>query len=410
MVVYRKCNRGRGQTMHLLVLVVLLATMVLGREDRKKGVAYKGDSAVAETPPRFIGRQTVPVLLQQNEVFSGAIRKSKNSLIDKLKKKGKALIRKGVEIVKCKVGKKINGATKKVGLKTTVFSSSCPKKVKPKPPAKVPEQPPRPVAETSDEGCVICLYTMQKLERVVATTIPGDPVAEGRGQGYSSNDRVIVAGPDATPMAGPEFSVEAVSFLEKSAILNKHYRFQRSMKGGKEKKAASKQKKADSAAKKADSAAKKKADEKAGSAKKKADEKAGSAKKKADEKAGKPKPLPPKAPTIVAKPTTPKCPPGMPFCRKPIFHVGPRATERHIKRLQKLMDEKEMLDKIEDAYGDILEDTPPNYENAVKQLFMHRIQIANQMYHDYSSEDVCVDVHMCDDLLLKTGESAVFRL
>ena len=87
MVVYRKCNRGRGQTMHLLVLVVLLATMVLGREDRKKGVAYKGDSAVAETPPRFIGRQTVPVLLQQNEVFSGAIRKSKNSLIDKLKKK-----------------------------------------------------------------------------------------------------------------------------------------------------------------------------------------------------------------------------------------------------------------------------------------------------------------------------------
>ena len=74
------------------------------------------------------------------------------------------------------------------------------------------------------------------------------------------------------------------------------------------------------------------------------------------------------------------------------------------------MDEKEMLDKIEDAYGDILEDTPPNYENAVKQLFTHRIQIANQMYHDYSSEDVCVDIHMCDDLLLKTGESAVFRL
>merc|ERR1712025_1263076 len=134
---------------------------------------------------------------------------------------------------------------------------------------------------------------MQKLERAVATTTTGDLVAQGPGQGYSSNDRVIVAGPDATPLAGPEFSGEAASFLEKSAILNKHYRFQRSMKGGKEKKAASKQKKADKAAKKAD--------EKAGAAKKKADEKAGAAKKKADEKAGKPKPLPPKAPTIVAK-------------------------------------------------------------------------------------------------------------
>ena len=145
---------------------------------------------------------------------------------------------------------------------------------------KKPQPPPtpRPVRTVSDEGCIVCLYAMEKIDRSVMQVVPGDYQA-GVARPYSSDDKVVIAGPDSLPIPGPGFS-----FLQESSE--------------------------------------------------------------------KPKPQP----TITKRMTG--CPPGMPFCRKPIFRVGRRSNERTLERMKKFQEESEMGHKIDLAIEDILKEIP----------------------------------------------------
>ena len=106
--------------------------------------------------------------------------------------------------------------------------------------------------------------------------------------------------------------------------------------------------------------------------------------------------------------TTSGCPPGMPFCRKPLYRTGRRGVERELARMQKISKQKQVGTDIFDALISTVGSMPPAYHAVIHKLQVRAEQIGVQYVHDYSNEEICVDVGMCFAANLGTAESKVF--
>lgn len=371
-------RNGIFQVSCCLVLLLALALCECGRGEAAVGSRRKGDRvsniehAAAGSMALGNGAKNLLFMQEQESTKSrdhhAARKGGKGQKEKKAPSKVLAFVKKhggrAAAYIKCELGKKL----KKSGW--------CPKKkkripgIKPQPPAK-----PRPVKTVSDESCVVCLYTMEKIDRSIMQVVPGD-YQPGMARPYSSDDKVVIAGPDAMPIPGPGFS-----FLQSKFSVTER-------KGGK----------------------------KGGKSKSK--------KKKGGKGGAPPPPAPPTpaptpAPTPPPKKTTPKpkpragdrmtgCPPGMPFCRKPLFRIGRRSSERTLERMKKFQEESETVQKVDLAIADILKEMPENYHKVINKMDTLSTQIAHEYLHDYTNDDICVDIGFCDPLLLQTTQSSVF--
>ena len=382
-------RNGIFQVSCCLVLLLALALCECGRGEAAVGSRRKGDR-VSNIEPAAAGSVALGngaknlLFMQEQESTKSrdhhAARKGgKGQKEKKAPSKVLAFVKKhggrAAAYIKCELGKKL----KKSGW--------CPRKkripgIKPQPPAK-----PRPVKTVSDEGCVVCLYTMEKIDRSIMQVVPGD-YQPGMARPYSSDDKVVIAGPDAMPIPGPGFS-----FLQSKFSVTER-------KGGKK------------------------------GGKSKAKKKKGGGTPAPAPKTTTPKPKPKPAPTPAPKTTTPKpnrrseppkpkpptsagdrmtgCPPGMPFCRKPLFRIGRRSSERTLERMKKFQEESETVQKVDLAIADILKEMPENYHKVINKMDTLSTQIAHQYLHDYTNDDICVDIGFCDPLLLQTTQSSVF--
>ena len=102
------------------------------------------------------------------------------------------------------------------------------------------------------------------------------------------------------------------------------------------------------------------------------------------------------------------CPPGMPFCRKPLYRTGRRGAAREIARLQNQGKQKALEADLDDGLRKIAGAMPPHFHPIIHNLQVRVAQVANQYLHDYSNEEICVDTSMCFAALLGTAPSKVF--
>jgi len=104
-----------------------------------------------------------------------------------------------------------------------------------------------------------------------------------------------------------------------------------------------------------------------------------------------------------------RCPPGMPFCRKPLYRTGRRGTERELARMTKISKQKQLGVEIQDGLRSIAGEMPPKYHAIIHKLQVRAEQIGVQYLHEYSNEEICVDLTMCFAANLGTAESKVFK-
>jgi hypothetical protein len=91
-----------------------------------------------------------------------------------------------------------------------------------------------------------------------------------------------------------------------------------------------------------------------------------------------------------------KCPEGMPFCRKAIRRIGRRSMARRERRAAKDREMSETVQGMNDALtslGELLAGT--EYAGPLGQFSGQISKIASEYLHDYSDEEICVDIRMC---------------
>ena len=79
-----------------------------------------------------------------------------------------------------------------------------------------------------------------------------------------------------------------------------------------------------------------------------------------------------------------------------------------MERMKKFQEESETVQKVDLAIADILKEMPENYHKVINKMDTLSTQIAHQYLHDYTNDDICVDIGFCDPLLLQTTQSSVF--
>jgi len=89
------------------------------------------------------------------------------------------------------------------------------------------------------------------------------------------------------------------------------------------------------------------------------------------------------------------CPDGMPYCRKPLKRLGRRGLIREQDRNNQQLQFANAYTDMDKACKGMLQDFPSKYSKYVQSVQMNLPQVAKEYMHDYSNEEICVDIGMC---------------
>lgn len=89
------------------------------------------------------------------------------------------------------------------------------------------------------------------------------------------------------------------------------------------------------------------------------------------------------------------CPEGMPYCRKPLKRLGRRGLEREQERNNKQLQFANTYFEMGNACKSMLKEFPAKYTRYVQNVQQNLPQVAKEYLHDYSNEEICVDIGMC---------------
>ena len=89
------------------------------------------------------------------------------------------------------------------------------------------------------------------------------------------------------------------------------------------------------------------------------------------------------------------CPDGMPYCRKPLKRLGRRGLIREQDRNNKQLQFANTYTEMGKACKSMLKEFPAKYTKYVQNIQQNLPQVAKEYLHDYSNEEICVDVGMC---------------
>ena len=89
------------------------------------------------------------------------------------------------------------------------------------------------------------------------------------------------------------------------------------------------------------------------------------------------------------------CPEGMPYCRKPLKRLGRRGLVREQERNKKQLQFANIYYEMGKACKGMLKEFPAKYTRYVKNIQQYLPQVAKEYLHDYSNEEICVDIGMC---------------
>ncbi len=89
------------------------------------------------------------------------------------------------------------------------------------------------------------------------------------------------------------------------------------------------------------------------------------------------------------------CPEGMPYCRKPLKRLGQRGLIREQERNNKQLQFANTYYEMGKACKGMLKEFPAKYTRYVQNIQQNLPQVAKEYLHDYSNEEICVDIGMC---------------
>ena len=89
------------------------------------------------------------------------------------------------------------------------------------------------------------------------------------------------------------------------------------------------------------------------------------------------------------------CPDGMPYCRKPLKRLGRRGLIREQDRNNQQLQFANAYTDMNKACKGMLQEFPSKYTKYVQNVQMNLPQVAKEYMHDYSNEEICVDIGMC---------------
>jgi|EP00945_MAST-04E_sp_MAST-4E-sp1_P000226 hypothetical protein len=113
---------------------------------------------------------------------------------------------------------------------------------------------------------------------------------------------------------------------------------------------------------------------------------------------------------VIRKPKKPRCPPGMPYCRQPLNVLGKNAWDRIKKRDYKNNEMKETMEAMATSLNNMILDFPPSYQMFPMNLAKKHVgQIAAEYMHDYTNNEICVDIKWCDTSQVGSNPSPVYN-
>lgn len=104
------------------------------------------------------------------------------------------------------------------------------------------------------------------------------------------------------------------------------------------------------------------------------------------------------------------CRPGTKYCRPKLLQMGARAAQRKLRMQSAAREQQDMQGAmIQELEGHCQEHLPEAYRVFCGTVSQKIIEVAGEMIHDYSDDEICSDIGMCDNEALGIpGEPGMF--